>query len=335
MSTLTKPISDRLGGMLALLRDSLKHFRKVYSEEYRRARRLHVVVGLLSATSTILTFVSLIVTIRVPVAVTWLPYVLWGAVAACLLLLLMLGFVANYTYHTRIVGELTEAKESEVSKLNRQIDSLQEANKKTVDDLTISHQTEIASLKEGQKQFADSLSAQVRLLQEEIVESKRVKVTFEVSTAIWVSTVLLTDSGDTEDWRDATVFVMEAKLFIRYFNDDKNPIRIHGLRLSIRNDETGTEYTFKPGFMPPVFREPDATENHYFVGFVIPGNTLTDHYYHQFWFDVPPECALSLDRNWYLRVTLDAAKQDPYAVDLDVPWNAARRGDTPTSIRPS
>jgi len=310
--------------MSRLLGHSLKHFLKVFSTEYGYARRLRVLVALLSLMSTLLTFASLLVTIRIPVALAWLPYVLWGAVAVCLLLLLMLGFVANYTYHTRIVGEL-----------NQQIGSLQEANKKTVQDLTTSHQTEIASLKEGQKQFADNLSEQIRLLQEEIAESKRVKVTFEVSTAIWESTVLLTDSGDTEDWRDATVFVMEAKLFIRYFNDGMNPVRIHGLRLSIRNDETGIEYTFKPGFMPPVFREPDATENHYFVGFVIPGNKLTDHYYHQFSFDVLPECALSLDRNSYLRVTLDAAKQDPYAVDLSVPWNAARRGHATISIRPS
>ena len=191
------------------------------------------------------------------------------------------------------------------------------------------------ALDKKKRQEIAGLNENVKLLHGEIAEHKRVKVTFEVSTAIWESTILLTDSGDTEDWRDATVFVMEAKLFIRYFNDDMNPVRIHRFRLSICNDETGSEYAFEPGFIRPVFREPDATENHYFVGFVIPGNTLTDHYYHQFSFDVPPECALSVDRNSYLRVTLDAAKQDPYSVDLDVPWNAARRGDATISIRPS
>jgi hypothetical protein len=107
------PISDRLGGMFPLLRTSLKHYANLYREEYKRARRLRVIFGLLSAISTVLTFVSIFVTVQIPVAATWLPYLLWGAVAVCLLLLLLLGFIANYTGHVRIVGELTEANKKQ------------------------------------------------------------------------------------------------------------------------------------------------------------------------------------------------------------------------------
>lgn len=82
----------------------------------------------------------------------------------CVLLLLMLGFIANYTGRVRIVGELNDA------------------HRKTVDELTASHESEIAGLKEGHKQIEDKLSVQVRLLQEEIAASKRVKLKFEVST---------------------------------------------------------------------------------------------------------------------------------------------------------
>lgn len=277
-----------------------------------------MIFGLLSAISTVLTFVSILVTIQIPVAKTWLPYLLWGAVAVCLLLLLMLGFIANYTGHVRIVGELTEA------------------NQKTIDNLTASHESEIASLKEGHRQITDGLSEQIRSLQEEIAESKRVKLKFEVSTETWESTVCLTDPGDTEDWRDATAFCLDAKLFVRYVNEDAHPIRVHELRLSIRNDATGKEYTLTPGYlMRPVFRAPDGEENHPFVGFMIPGHALTGYYHHQFFYDVPRECALTVDENSYLRVTLDAGKQDPYWVDLDVPWWAARTGHPTVSIRPN
>jgi hypothetical protein len=93
--------------MFALLRASLKHFFKVFSEEYRRARRLRVLVNLLSAVSTVLTLVSLVVTIQIRVG-AWLPLLLWGALAVSLLILLMLGFIANYRYHTRVVGELND-----------------------------------------------------------------------------------------------------------------------------------------------------------------------------------------------------------------------------------
>jgi hypothetical protein len=179
-----------------------------------------------------------------------------------------------------------------------------------------------------------SLHDRVKLLEGEIAESKRVKVIFEISTKIWESTVLLTDPGDTEDWRDATSFFLEAKLFIRYRNDDATPLLINDLKLSIHNDVTGKEYSLTSDSLRPTYREPNGTVNRYFVGFMISGKKLTDYYFHQFQFDVSRECALSVDRNSNLRVTLNAAMQDPYSVDLDVPWNAARRGHATVSIRP-
>src|SRR5262249_358397 len=134
------------------------------------------------------------------------------------------------------------------------------------------------------------LNEQIRLLQREIAESKRVKVVCEISTKIWESAVLLTDPGDTEDWRDATGFFLEAKLFIRYRSDDAGPILIKDLKLSIRNDVTGKEYALTSSSLRPIYREPNGTENRYFVGFMIPGKELTDYWFHQFQFDVSREC---------------------------------------------
>lgn len=68
-----------------------------------------MIFALLSAISTVLTFVSIFVTIQIPVARTWLPYLLWSAVVVCLLLLLMLGFIASYTGHiSRIIDALCQ-----------------------------------------------------------------------------------------------------------------------------------------------------------------------------------------------------------------------------------
>jgi hypothetical protein len=151
-------------------------------------------------------------------------------------------------------------------------------------------------------------------------------VEFEISTTIRNSTVLLTDPGDTEDWRAAAAFQLEAKLFVRFFNDALEAARLYGLRLSIVNDSASKEWPLTFHLIPPNFRRPNAEENEYFQGLMVPGKELTDWYFFEFWLDVPKDCALSVDDNCYLRVSMDAGKQDTKTIDLRVPWRAARRG---------
>jgi hypothetical protein len=158
-------------------------------------------------------------------------------------------------------------------------------------------------------------------------------IIFEVFTEIWESEVLLTDSGQTEDWRDADTFILEAKLHIRYINDDIEPVRVHNLRLSIIDDVTGTKYPLDKHFIRHNVRPPDDQENYYFIGFMVGGKEQTGLYFHSFSLEVTPECALAVDKDSYLRITMDAGKQDPYSVDLEVNWRAARKGLTKVSIR--
>ncbi|HYX29843.1 MAG TPA: hypothetical protein VE863_14985 [Pyrinomonadaceae bacterium] len=158
-------------------------------------------------------------------------------------------------------------------------------------------------------------------------------IIFEVSTEIWESQVCLTDSGQTEDWRDADTFILEGKFHIRYINDDIEPIRVHNLRLSIIDSQAGTEFALNKHFIHASVTPPDQQENYYFIGFMVGAKEQTGWYFHTYFVEVPVECALAVDEDYYLRITMDAGKQAPYSVDLKVPWRAARKGFTRVSIR--
>ena len=170
--------------------------------------------------------------------------------------------------------------------------------------------------------------------QQKLLQSNEKRgVEFEVSTMIRNSTVLLTDPGDTEDWPDAVVHHLDAKLFIRFYNNASEAIRVDGLRLSIINDATSNEWPLTLHILPPNFRRPNAQDNEYFQGLVVGGKEMTDWYFFEYWMDVPKDCALSVDKDCYLRVSMDARQQDTYFVDLRVPWNAARKRDVHVSNR--
>jgi hypothetical protein len=207
------------------------------------------------------------------------------------------------------------------------------APKKLDDTLRENLRAAKAQLEEERRKAARAIALVEGHYKTAFDQLQRIGVTFEVSTAIRESTVLLTDPGDTEDWRDATAFCLQAKLFVRYWNDNPDPVRIHGFRFSIVNNVAGTEVELTSLLMPPVFRPPGATENHYFLGFMLAANDLTEHYYHQFSFNVPTDCALSTDKDSYLRVTMNAGKQNPFSVDLDVKWRQEKECFATVSIR--
>lgn len=169
--------------------------------------------------------------------------------------------------------------------------------------------------------------------QKALEKLKRRGVEFEVSTMIRNSTVLLTEPGDAENWRDAVVHHLEAKLFIRFYNNEPEPIRVDGLSLSIINDTTGKEWPLTLHIMPPNFRRPNAQDNEYFQGLMVGAKEMTDWYFFQYWMDIPKDCALSVDKDCYLRVSMDARQPDSCFVDLKVHWKAARKREFSVSNR--
>jgi hypothetical protein len=165
---------------------------------------------------------------------------------------------------------------------------------------------------------------EIARLNDVVSELTKNKVIFEVSTMIRNSTVLLTDLGDAEHWQDAIAFHLETKFIIRFYNDDPEAVRIYGFRLAVINEVTGKEWPLTLHIMPPNFRRPDSAVNEYFQGLVVRGKEMTDWYFFQYWLDVPKDCAVSVDKNCFLRISMDAGTQTTYSVDLSVAWKAAR-----------
>lgn len=188
-------------------------------------------------------------------------------------------------------------------------------------------------LNRARQEEKERLNEQIALLKEEIAESKRAKLTFEVLTEIWNSKVSLDDPGDTEDYRDATTFFLTAELFLRFYNDDLHPIRLKkdiGLTIITPSGPV----PLSKHINPPNMQKSGVGDTTYFTGFVIPGKEQTEPIFFRFFVDVPRETALSVDKNSFLRVTIKAGTQDPYSVDVNVPWRASRKRAADVTIRP-
>jgi hypothetical protein len=151
-------------------------------------------------------------------------------------------------------------------------------------------------------------------------------------TEIWNSKVSLDDPGDTEDYRDAYAFFLTAELQLRFYNDDLHPIRVRDIWLTIVTPSGPVPLS--KHINNPIMQNPGAESTEYFTPFVISGKEQTKPIYFRFFVDVPREIALTVDKNFFLRVTMKAGTQDPYSVDVNVPWRAARESATDVSIRP-
>jgi hypothetical protein len=189
------------------------------------------------------------------------------------------------------------------------------------------------ALDKARREEKGRLAEQISGLQHAIIELTKNQLTFEVLTEIWNSKVSLDDPGDTEDYRDATTFFLTAELFLRFYNDDLHPTRLEkdiGLTIITPSGPV----PLSKHINPPTMKKSGIGDNTYFTGFVIPGKEQTEPIFFRFFVDVPRETALSVDKNSFLRVTIKAGTQDPYSVDVNVPWRAARKRATDVSIRP-
>lgn len=189
-----------------------------------------------------------------------------------------------------------------------------------------------SALDKGRQEEKQRLLERINGQEQEIAELRKNNLTFEVLTEIWNSKVSLDDPGDTEDYRDAYAFFLTAELFLRFFNDDLHPIRLTKdiwLAIITPSGPVPLKHLNKP-----TMQKSGVGDTTYFTGFVIPGKEQTEPIFFRFFVDVPRQTALSVDKNSFLRVTMKAGTQDPYSVDVDVPWRAARKRSTDVSIRP-
>ncbi len=151
------------------------------------------------------------------------------------------------------------------------------------------------------------------------------KLTFMLDTYPGRSRVQVDDNG-LEDESDATAYCLSATLQLSFMNIDINPVLISKMSLSIVT--ASEEELLLPEFWPVTWQS-NTFESTYFRGFSVPAShPPSDDYWFKFVVDVRYECAKSLDPKSFLRVTMDAARQDPYLVDLVINWKAAKRGDS-------
>jgi hypothetical protein len=151
------------------------------------------------------------------------------------------------------------------------------------------------------------------------------KLIFMLDTYPGRSRVQVDDNG-LEDESDKTAYCLSATLQLSFVNTDINPVLIKTMSLSIVT--ASEEEVLLPEFCPATWRS-NTFESTYFRGFSVPAShPPSDDYWFKFVVDVPYECAKSLDPKSFLRVTMDAARQDLYFVDLVINWKAAKRGDS-------
>lgn len=132
--------------------------------------------------------------------------------------------------------------------------------------------------------------------------------------------------GSLEEEPDALAYNLDAKLQMSFMNRDVDSVLIEKMFLSIVT-EAGDELRLSEEW--PVQWESNSFQNTEFKGFHIPAShPASEDYWLRFMVDIPYDCAKSLDAKSFLRVSMVAARQDRYFVDLVINWKAAKRGDS-------
>lgn len=230
----------------------------------------------------------------------------------------------------KIVGELTEAKKSKVSKLNKEITSLREAHERNINELTALHESAITTLDQSQHaeierlNQAHSLSTETQSqklaeLQTRLEEAESHKLIFELDE-FFRCEVELEDYSDDED--DHT-YRIRAGLKMRFVNSDIHPILVRRISLSLVRDAGQIETLLLETF-PATWKV--NGENWYFKGLTVAPSSPTDDHWFDIRVDVPHDLNQYMKPGTDLRITMDASRQKPYFVDLVINWRAAERG---------
>jgi hypothetical protein len=153
---------------------------------------------------------------------------------------------------------------------------------------------------------------------------------FEVDTTPSGSQVYL--NRDNEEDLDAIpIYNLRAHLLIRYRNDDKEARGVKGILLSIVS-ASGQERQLKE-IEAPTLRHPKESNASVFAGLKVQGSDTTEYYVQGYLVEVPRECAESLGDDSFLRITMDAMRQEPSFKDFEVNWTRARKDSVPITLR--
>lgn len=154
------------------------------------------------------------------------------------------------------------------------------------------------------------------------------KATFVLDIYPGRSTVSTVNVDSLDDEPEPGAYVLDARLQVSFMNRDISPVLISEMSLSIV-----TASTDEPISLPlvmPVTWQSNSFENAYFRGLTVPAShPPSEDYWIKFTVSIPIDLARSLDSKHFLRVSMEAARQNTYFVDLVINWKAVKRGDFP------
>ena len=144
------------------------------------------------------------------------------------------------------------------------------------------------------------------------------RLTFEADTEAFSSQVSL---GYADE--DEAVGLLEATIKLKFWNDDINPGLVRKLTLSIVSRSTSQETQISESVSKLTFRT-GTGESRYFSGLPVPAASPTEDYWFHFVGYVYRDVVGELDRDCILRLTMLAARQEPYSKDFPVSWWQAK-----------
>jgi hypothetical protein len=283
--------------------------------------------------------------------VTWTSVLPVGVSAAVLLVAFIILFF-------RSPAKLDSKKQAEIERLSTEIRTLSaqlttnaEGHKEERTNLIASFREEIGGLKEKEGKlvsiFAKQLKAQAEPLNEKIasLESQlqalnKHSLTFEIDTSSVTGVHLRRQERTYNLPKEMNplqfeIYIITGNLQIRFINHDVAVNSVISLKPSlIRKDKNGAE---EEAIIVDVesftsIYEGEQTVDLSRISFL--GTRITPYFLLHFALVTPVESIGELNKDCFLRITMEAMRQPPYTVDLDVmTWQGATEYRAPVKPR--
>lgn len=282
------------------------------SEEFKRTRGYKVMTFLVLL-STPITYVGLFFTLQIPLPK--LPWQVWAVLSVLTtILLLMLIFVAVYRYHMRTVEELNASHKAETDGLRKNLDTELTTLTTQHEKHTATLQTKIASLQSELNEFIPKLKFVVE-------RNPQCRVTLRHEEYLF-------DPPDGEP-KEVDYYVVNANVKIHFENDAAITLTLRKrMWVSLfRRTGRGKEKEIpldpeKESLLMLAGEGSDVTPK--LEDFVFEPLKRTKSYALFCGMGISTRYGKRLNRNCFMRLTMDAMGQLPCYVDLDVDWEAAK-----------
>lgn len=263
-------------------------------------------------------------------------YLVWAVIIGFLLLV----FIAVYNHHVRTIKKLSVKHKRGNRKLVARLITLKADRKDEIGRLKAEHKAEIEqkekehsisnlNLIEGHTRHAINLSnkykAEIDSLKSELDEFKAHKLKFEIDAHR--SNVTVTSYHNEQ-------FSVKMHLHICFENSDVNPLtvkRVSVLLIKKNEDETEKEIPLTDKDLyeyvfDNVHALPKREAKWEYRNLPVEGRHQTFFHSIEGQISADGDCRAILNKDCFLRVTMEAMNQPPYSLDFDVKWENINQG---------